>query len=101
MGRFVWARLEWKMTSGSAAGVAAVAGAGGVAGVTAAGVEGAGAAGVPPKDAGGGAEACPGLSQAASSIAAETTHATIQLVFTGQGWSASLPGSNSKFSPEA
>ena len=98
MGRFVWARLEWKMTSGSAAGVE---GAGGVAGVTAAGVVGAGAAGVPPEAAGGGAEACPGLSQAASSIAAETTQATIQLVFTGQGWSAGLPGSNSKFSPEA
>ena len=73
MGRFVWARLEWKMTSGSAAGGA---GAGGVAGVTAAGGVEAGAAG-------GGAEACPGLSQAANSTAAETTHATIQLVFTG------------------
>lgn len=101
MGRFVWARLEWKMTSGSAAGVAAVAGAGDVAGVTAVGAVGAGAAGVPPEEAGGGAEACPGLLQAASSIAAETTQATIQLVFTERGWSAGLPGSNSKFSPEA
>jgi hypothetical protein len=39
--------------------------------------------------------------QAASSITAETTQATIQLVFTERGWSAGLPGSNSKFSPEA